>query len=286
MTSRLWLNLALLLLVGLLILVVIYEPGKQAPTQAEKLTLLSPEQITHIRITRNNDVDIELQKSDEQWWMIAPYHLPANEFRIQSLLRLAQIESSDYHELDNLKLETYGLDNPLASITFNHNVRINFGNTAPLGQRRYLQVGNRLHTLGDTFYYQAAGRPIIYLNHALLPPHVEIKKLILPDLELSLQEGTWHVTPEHPDLSADAFVDLINNWHHAQAISLNPVKKQTVAADIEIYITSQAQPLQFKLNKSEESTTLTRLDIGIEYVIASDVLEQILSLPRPESASR
>ena len=284
MASRLWLNLALLLLLGILLLVVVYEPGKEVEPAPAKLTQLTPETISHVHLKRATGKDIELVKaSDEQWWMHNPYHLPANNFRVQSLLRLSQAESLSSHPLKELQPATYGLDKPRAVVTFNRAEQIKFGDTEPLQHRRYVQVGELLHTVVDTFYYQAAGSPTNYLAHNLLPATVEIVRLVLPDLQLVRKEGQWQRTPPHTALSADANIELINHWQHAQALELRPTDIKDGKADIEIYIKNQPAPIQFQLLQTEDEISLIRLGVGLQYIIADEVYHRLLSLPAPEA---
>jgi len=283
MASRLWLNLALLLLIAILVIIVIYEPGKESIPAPTRLTQLTAATITHIHIERATGKDVELVKeANGQWWMHNPYHLPANEFRVQSLLRLAETESLSSHALNQLQPVTYGLDQPRAIVTFDRSTQISFGDTEPLQQRRYVQIGDQLHTIVDTFYYQAAASPTIYLNHALLPPTANIIKLVLPDLQLTFKDGQWQRTPSHPDYSADARIELINNWRHAQALELRAADVKDARADIEIFLTDQTEPIRFKLLQTEEETSLIRLGIGLQYVIASDTYDKLLALPESE----
>jgi len=283
MASRLWLNLALLLLLGILLLVVVYEPGKKVEPPPTRLTQLTPETVNHVHLKRVTGNDVELVKeSDGQWWMHNPYHLPANEFRVQSLLRLTQAESLSNHALSGLQLVTYGLDKPRAVVTFNRTEQIKFGDTEPLQQRRYVRAGDQLHTIVDTFYYQAAGSPTNYLSHNLLPPAADIVKLVLPDLQLTIKEGLWQRTPQYSELSADASIELIDNWQHAQALELRPTEVKDGKADIEVYINNQADPIRFKLLQSEGEISLIRLGMGLQYIIADDVYQRLISLPAPE----
>ncbi|NNF97154.1 MAG: DUF4340 domain-containing protein, partial [Halobacteria archaeon] len=251
--------------------------------QTTRLTQLIPETVTHVHLKRVTGTDIELVKeSNGQWWMHNPYHLPANEFRVQSLLRLTQAESLSNHALNELRPATYGLDKPRAVVTFNRTEQIKFGETEPLQQRRYVQAGDQLHTIVDTFYYQAAANPTVYLNHRLLPPAVDIVKLVLPGLQLIIKEGQWQRTPQYPELSADTNIELINNWQHAQALELRPTEVKDGKTDIEVYLKNQAEPIRFKLLQTEDEVSLIRPSMGLQYIIADDVLQRLVSLPIPE----
>jgi hypothetical protein len=283
MASRLWLNLALLLFIAILLVIVIYEPGKEPIATPISLTPLKATTISHIHIKRLTGKDIELVKeANGQWWMHNPYHLPANEFRVQALLRLAETESLSRHTLDRFQPATYGLDRPRAIVTFDRNTQISFGDTEPLQQRRYVQIGDQLHTIADTFYYQTAASPTIYLNHAVLPPAANIIKLVLPELQLVFKDGQWQRTPAHPDYSADASIELINNWRLAQAVELRASEIKDARADIEIFLADQPEPLRFKLLHTEDETSLIRLGMGLQYVIANDSYDKLLVLPESE----
>ncbi len=284
MAARLWLNLALLLLIAVLVVIVIYEPGKQPASTPVSLTSLKAATISHIHIKRATGEDIELVKQpDGEWWMYNPYHLPANAFRVQSLLRLAETESLSQHPLDQLQPAKYGLDQPRAVVTFDRSTQISFGDTEPLQQRRYVQIGDQLHTIADTFYYQAAANPTVYLNHALLPPAAKITKLVLPDMQLVFKEGQWQRTPPHPDYSADASIELINNWRLAQALELRPTEVKDAKADIEIFLADQPESLRFKRVQTEEETSLIRLGMGLQFVLANDAFDKLFTLPEAES---
>jgi len=265
------------------LLVVVYEPGKEVEPPPATLTQLTPEAVNHVHLKRLTGKDIELVKeSDGQWWMHNPYHLPANEFRVQSLLRLSQAQSLSSHALDELQPATYGLDNPRVVVTFNRTEQLKFGDTEPLQQRRYVQAGDQLHTIADIFYYQAAANPTIYLNYSLLPPTADIVKLVLPDLQLVIKEGQWQRSPEYSELSADASIELINNWQYAQALELRPTEVKDGKADIEVYIKDQAEPIRFKLLQTEDEVSLIRLGMGLQYIIADEVHQRLVSLPVPE----
>jgi len=279
MGKRLWLNLGLLALAVGLGLLVWLEPGKTPPPGPPALTALQAEQIDHILLQRPTGPDIELARQDGQWWMLKPYHLPANTFRVESLLRLVSAESLSQHDLTGLLPASYGLDKPRARVTFNHTVEIAFGGTAPLQQRRYVRIGNTLHTILDTYYYQVAGKPTLFLSHALLPPAAKITRLRLPELELRLVDGRWQRTPPHPERSADASVELVNAWRHAQAIELREGSAPKGKAEVAITLAGQTEPLRFRRLKQNDDILLIRMDNGLRYVISEAIEKQLFRLP-------
>jgi len=273
-----WLNVTLALFVAALVLVVIYLPGKDDGLSLPKLTTLALKDINKVQLQRQNNPPIELVKRDGQWWMQSPYQMPVNDFRVQSLLQLSQAESQSQHSLQDLAATRFGLDSPRATVTFNDTLAIRFGKTEPLHHRRYVAIGNQLHTINDTFYYQAAANIEAYLSHALLPPDAHILRLSIPGLELQLQQGQWQRTPAHEQISADASVELINHWRHTQALELRQNGDKTQKADVELVLQDRETPIHFSLQHQGNETILLRLDNGLQYVIGDDIEEQLFRL--------
>ena len=74
----------------------------------------------------------EFKKTDSGWNMQKPYAVSANTFRIDSILKLLSTVSFSQNNLENLELNTFGLTQPVVTITFNHKIPIAFGNNKSL----------------------------------------------------------------------------------------------------------------------------------------------------------
>lgn len=278
MSSRNLLNLVLFGIVLVLIVIVVVEPGKTPETTLTTLTTLKQDDISHILIQRDTGIDIELQKTGGKWQMLKPFLLPANDFRMQSLLRLLETESYSQNDLSKLDISKFSLDKPRAKITFNHQYTILFGGNEPLQQRRYVQADNTLHLILDTFYYQLAAHETTYLDHSLLGGKQNINRLELPALTVEFKEGKWHAMPKQENISADAVTDLINQWRNTQAIKMQPVN-EVISKDIaKIFFKDQEQPIVFHIQKNKGETALIRKDIGLAYILSEDVLKKLLNL--------
>jgi len=281
MRSRLLLNLVLVLIIIGLALLVIYEPGKQPEPSLPKLTGLKPQDVSTIHIERTTAGPISLYKQQGVWYMREPYRLPANDYRVQSLLRLLQTDSHAQHDLSKLNPAKYGLDKPRATITFNDKLKIAFGNTESLSKQRYVQIGNILHLIVDTFYYQAASPATGYASHAILPTG-KITDLQLPDMQLTLKDGQWQLQPPREDRSADVLTELIDNWQSAQAIQLKPFEDKVLPkTNIQVSLEGQKQPIRYTLQKHDDEIILLRHDVKMRYYISEDTRNQLTKLPAP-----
>jgi len=277
MSKRNLLNLILFVFVTILVTLVIFEPGKETAIAPNTLTKLKTENIQHIRIARPNEPVIELYKNEDGWQMSQPYQQSANVFRIKSILKLLNATSLSQNSLVNLNLFEFGLKKPLATITFNNDVSIEFGHNKSLNHHRYVKIGSTLHLIPDTFYYQLAANSESFINHKLLPEKSKIQKLILPAMELEQIEDRWNVTAKN-DFSADAINQLIDEWQLSQAYNITIDKKSNkLNADVKIYF-KNSSPLYFNINEEQNNFNLTNVETGIRYILSADRKDKLLKI--------
>ncbi len=284
MTSRTLLNLALLFIVLILGAVVMLEPGKTPTPKPELLTHLKGSEVRQIKIVRRDKNTIELQKQSDHWRMLTPFNLPANDYKVESVLNLLKTESAARYDLADLDPARFDLVKPAVSIDFNHSLKIDFGNIAPLQKQRYVRIGKQLHLIPDYYYYQLIGSATDYLDHALIPAGGKIIRLELPSLTLALKDSKWTLSPENKRYSADAYTDLLNEWQQAHALELRPLKnkdkKNLPGKQIHILLQGSDKPINYSLQQTEDEFILIRSDKNIEYVIPKDKAEALLSLQK------
>ncbi len=278
MSSRNLLNLVLLIVIIGLIAVVVYEPGIEPEVSNPPLTSLKQDDISHIFIQRESD-DIELQKIDGIWQLVKPYPVPAHDFRVQTILRLSEAESHSQNILSNLNKATYGLHQPKVSVTFNKNVKIQFGINEPLQQMRYVQTADTLHTIVDSFFYQVSSQVSTFIDHQLLAGITNISRLELPELVVELKQGKWQLTPQPEKYSADSITELLNNWRTVQAVEIAKANNITSKQTVKIFTAKDDKPLVFTVVKNEQGIALIRNDLGLAYSINQDSYEKLFKLP-------
>jgi hypothetical protein len=166
--TRRWLvNLLLAAIAGLLLLLAVSEHDRAQ--QQARLTPLAPEQIERIELARDDEPEIVLERIDDIWWMRRPIAAPADAERIGRLLPLAHARSTRTLPIDAVDLEQTGLARPRLRLKLD-GLELRFGATEPIGEQRYVQVGNLAHLIDDRFLPYLSLQAPTLLSRRLLPP--------------------------------------------------------------------------------------------------------------------
>lgn len=280
MTPRTLLNLGLLLLVILLGLVTLFEPGKEPPAELPTLTSLQREDIHKIRIDRHDAESIVLEKEAGRWHMTRPVKAGVDSYRINFILKLADARSLGSHSSTGKDLQRFGLEKPRLHVTLNDGLTLAFGNNTPLDFRRYLLLGDTIHLITDNFYYHLIGDFTTFIDTALLPPDSHIAGIELATLRLNRIDGHWQVEPEPEHYSADQAATLVEAWQHARALQLKTWQGGKGEA-ITLHLTNRAEPLHFLITARSPELVLARPDLGIEYYLAEHFATELLTLQQP-----
>jgi type II secretory pathway component PulM len=285
MSKRNLLNLGLLLLVGVLVLLVIYEPGIEKPQEPTRLLELEREAVTQIRIERQGQETVALTRDGGDWNLTEPLAIGASAFRIGSLLRITEQKSLGSFPAEPERLAGYGLEAPRVTLTLNDAVTVAFGDNTPLDQRRYVRLGDRVHLVSDTLYYHLIGAYTTFIRQELLPEGTALAALTLPGLRVSWQAERWQVEPRPESFSADQVTRLIDAWKLANAVQVKPYDgKQGEAITIEPG--GEEAPITFLLTARTPDFVLARPELGIQYQLAESSAVELLKLPTIEKATK
>lgn len=285
MSKRNLINLILLLVILVLVALVISEPGKETAKIPETLTKLHAKNVQHIKISRQAtslaESSMEFRKSATGWEMLKPYQHAANAFRINSILELVATPSFSQNDLSKLNKNTFGLDKPRATITFNEKTSVIFGHNKSLKNHRYVQIDTTLHMITDTFFYQLAAKSESYISHKLLPEGSKITQLILPGLNLLKLNEKWNLTPKANNISADSINELISEWQLSQAYDIEKTKPMPKSKTDVIIQLDNYNKLHFKIEKNKDSFNLINLKSGIRYILSKDRKDKLFKLSSP-----
>ena len=270
--SRLLLNITLAIVIAILILLVVYEPGLEEDSTPPSLLKLDTEQITEIRIVYNDET-IQLEKQNKKWMVVKPVIAEGNEFKINSLLGLAKTQSHAHYFTDEIELAPIRLDKPRSQVFFN-GTEVAFGDTQPINHQRYVMADNVVHLINDHYYHHTISPAGNYVSFSLLPADSNINQIVFPDK--SIIENTKGKWDTKINISADDITSLINEWKHAEAIEVKLYNEGKPEKKVAISIAGTEQPVIFFISKKDDDTWLINQSLTLRYLLTQDIAQKLL----------
>ncbi|HEC18648.1 MAG TPA: DUF4340 domain-containing protein [Gammaproteobacteria bacterium] len=284
MNSRGWINLLLVLLLLGLLAIAIYEPGKPNKAEVPRITGLMPQNVHKLRIEDTGRTPVLLRKDNGRWMMTSPLRVPADEGRIESLLRVLQAKSIAQYPMSQVDANQLQLDSPVLVLRVD-DMTLRFGTTDALGGSRYVQVGNTVHLITDRYSHLVRGPATNLISPLLLPMQeaAAIVALELPGLHLQQEEGRW--TADGKMVPGDARQTLLDEWRHARALRVTIAATSPGASQatqhVRIWLKHKdtLQSVDFSLLAGDSEVILRRDDLDIQYHLPTDAARRLLALP-------
>ncbi len=279
MSTRALLNLGLLLALALLVLLVIFEPGREADTGPSPLTELHIADIDRIRLAQGEGTPRLLYREGEHWYLDGNPPLRAETSQVRQLLRLAREPAQRRYAATNLDLARIGLGPDAHRVIFNDQVELRFGTTDPLDGLRYVQRDAEVSLVRNFYQHLVEANAEHWVSRRLLPGDQAIVALELPELNLHRDaEGHWQLQPEQPDIGSDAIVALLERWRHASALRVERSEVREPGLWVRVGLEGQEAPVEFQLRQVGDDWRFLRTDLGLEYRVADHTARQLLQL--------
>jgi hypothetical protein len=288
--KRWWLNLALIALLGTLVLVVVFEPGKKPAAPAAKLSALAPEVVTRVRLERAAQEDVVLEKSPSGWRLGAPMRARANGFIVDNLLRLATAEIDATVDGGEQALARYGLKPPRARVWLDTE-EFAFGDLHPLKNQVYVRYRDQVHLIAGHHFGPAAYPYARFLSPRLIEEERKPIAFKLPGLQVVLKDGTWNREPADKDLTGDRINDFVREWQHASALDVDRYSGRPLSDRVQILFAGEdgkVERLVLGILSHKPEFVLYREDEGLEYRFPEDTGKRLLTLvaePREAGAA-
>ncbi len=282
MNSRTLLNIGLLVLLIGLGLLVLFEPGIEPPPAPTALTTFNQDDITHVRIDREQQEPLRLDRQQDGWRVLSNQPIPANEFQVLSLLELVGTETKRSYSLDQLDLGKLELDPASAKVTFNNELTIEFGTTEPLGGSRYVRIDDTVHLVKDRYQHLIEADITTFVDHRLLREGSHITRLQLPQKTLMYSDDIhWSLVPEDPDVSADAIQELVDAWQHVSALWVRKYEAGSSEAQIQIQLEGTQDTIKFEIMARQPELVLARPDWQIQYHLTGESTDKLFNFTKP-----
>ncbi|MCW8948154.1 MAG: DUF4340 domain-containing protein [Sedimenticola sp.] len=266
-------NLFLLLSVLVLGFFAWFSPVEQEQPKQAPLTGLNSVAIKRIKIHNNNGPEFEMQRVAGKWQMVKPYPVPANGPRIDILMDLLSTPQVDSFPVPIERLAEFGLEKPLAVVTFN-DTQITFGGTHPYNYRRYVRIENQLYLINDIFPHHVLARAEDFISHALFPENSQISEIETPEWHIFETDGNWQMTPASQETSAEALQNKLNSWLHTWVSKVSKAPGEAPSGEIVVQLKGVTEPTRFAIIRNKTGTLLVREELGLAYHLTSDNLLQ------------
>jgi hypothetical protein len=264
MKSRILLNLLLLLGIVVLGLIARFEPGIEAPPDTAAITAIKADDVHRIHINRPVRDDLVLVREAPKNWLIErPAPLPADDFKVRALTRLAEQRPVRSYAADKMDLAELQLAPPYASAILN-DTAIEFGNLDPIDRLRYVRVQDRVYLIPDNYLQLMETGFSQFVRLQLFDPQARIESVRVPGLTVSHGGKDWSVEPQQA-VSADALEQFFEIWRTASAISIQPANPELAGEPVEIHLHDNPEPIVLQIIARQPALVLARPDWGIQY---------------------
>lgn len=281
--TRIWLNLALVMVAVVLAAILYFKPGSKPSTPPILLTQLQNAEINDIKIAQPNSATVELVRENGAWQMTAPVKMRADQFQVKSLLNSIHTDVKSSFPAQPSELAQYSLAPPRLKLWLN-DTEFDFGDTTPVDNFRYVRSGDQVHLINGLLFYRANHSPYWWASKRLLPKGAAITAIQLPDATLTLKGAKWQLEPANSAVSTDAIQALVENWQDAQAIGTAKLATAKSEGEIAIQIAGEKSALRFAILKDPNYFVLARPDLGIEYQLATSQHDELLNFKSPSKA--
>ncbi len=259
MRNRWLVNLLLLILV--IVLGALMRSELERGRRAATLTGLLPERITEISLERSGLPAIRLSQGADGWRMESPHRVRANGSRIAELAGIAT--TPVYRSLPkSAAAQRLGLTADSPRLTLNGLV-LHFGEVDPIGQHRYVGIGEQVHLIDDGFQH-----------HLIAPAHAYVDRTLLPP-EFRAHTGTLNGVT----LSQAQLADLAG----LKAQDVQPLGSELAGRLLSLSSEQDSKSLRFLV--SDDGLSWARLDLRLRYLLQAAPAWALMELkPQTDTA--
>jgi len=280
MKSRWMINLLLIVAIGILILVAYFEPGIDDRAEVPAITKLKKDQLQRIHLNRPVREDLVLVKTAMQGWVIEQTpELPADDFQVNALQRLAEQEAVRSYPAAELDLDQLQLDPPYATAILN-DTAIEFGNLDPLQGLRYVRIADQVHLIPDLYLQLIEASHTQFVRRRLFADGTRFARITLPGFAIVKTDQLWTVEPQQ-QVSADTLQQFVDRWQAAASLHIQAADSAVEGDSIELILADTGQRINFVVSAREPELVLVRPDLGIQYRMG-EIGGSLLSLSEPE----
>lgn len=286
MNSKSLLNLALLIVVATLAF-IIYQ-SEEPSTELDRLSNIdTDDEVTDITsfVIEHNGRRTRLEKSvDNHWQITEPVNIAANNFRINSILKLASAPIHNRYPISQLDTDKIGLGSSDASysersdnstiVSFGDKT-LRFGIISPVTNLRYIQIGEMVYTIEDVYYPLLSSHFGTLVSLSLLPENSTIKKLVL--INQTINKDTNDRWQSNIDIGADSISAALEDWRTLQAFGIHEYMQRDQLGEVLVYLEGKDKPISFQVTDTDPWLILARPELGLEYHLDIEAYDKLIA---------
>ena len=260
-----------------------------APERAERERVVleplsdeNPRTVSRIHLELSAAGTIELRRTDGTWDLVEPMHISANDFRVNTLLRVLEAPMHARIDTAGQQLGRFGLAPAQARIRLDDK-EILFGGTEPIHGRRYLLYDGRIALVDDRYFSHLSSSAANYVNPALLGRDPRLQSILLPGIRVYRQADKWRMDADGESASDDAIARLADTWRYARATAVRPYKQALDWSDV-IVVELADGDIRFDLAHTAFELILGRADVGIQYHMTKGAGARLLRIEPADDA--
>jgi hypothetical protein len=274
------LHAALFIAVAALGAIVYLKPRSDAP-ESYPLSVLRAPGVTHVRIERNGEPAIAIERTGERWSITAPLSAPADPVQMQRLLAI--LEATPAHRLSATDLARFDLDPPRVRLTIDGE-RFGFGAVNAITREQYVLAGGAVYAVAPRYGAMVPANLAQLLGKQLLGSNDFPVRLEFRDFTVAMSAGKWQVSPASAELSQDDINRWIDAWRHATALRVEPYDGSEPLDTIKMEL-KDGRTLALDILEKDAEFVLGRPDQKLRYHFAGEPARRLLAPPGEKSVS-
>jgi hypothetical protein len=275
-------NIVLLLVAASLAIYIATAPDKVEHLDLKPLSNENPRSVSRIRLELGANRTIELRRADGSWRLVEPMGIAANDFRINTLLRVLEAPVHARIDASAQDLARFGLVSPQARILLDDK-EILFGDTEPIRGRRYLLYDGKVALIDDAYFSHLNSSAANYVDPALLGDDPSLRSIALPDRRIYRINDNRHLDSGEDNASADSITQLANTWRQAQATAVRPYER-SLPWDGAIEVELADRKMRFDVARTKYELILGRPELGIQYHVTKGAGARLLGIEAADAS--
>jgi len=279
------LNAALLAAVIALAALIHFKSAQEGPAE-HALSALKAGDARSIRVERPGAAPILLERTQDDWFITAPFAARADGPRVQRLLEIAGARAA--HKLAATGLARFDLERPAARLIIDGQV-FSFGLVNAATREHYVMTGDAVYPVHLRYGAALPAGAADLTSRQLFGPGEVPVRFELDPYTVEERDGKWVLSGAPHDLSQDDLIRWVEHWRMAAAARVGPLTRAKALARIRIRL-KDGGALTLNLLAREPELVLARPDEQLQYHFLADAGKRLLSPPgagvRSETAEK